>query len=365
MIFSSTLGRRSKPANRYLEAKVRILLTADPGIPVPPRGYGGIERIIDSLVRAMKARGHSVGLAAHPDSTSPADTHYGWPARESARAVDTLRNSIALRAAVREFHPDVLHSFSRLAYLLPVLPTRLPKIMSYQRHTGGMQVAIGARLGGRTLRFTGCSDFICGQGRKSGGRWDTIPNFVEIEKFDFVPAVPTDAPLVFLSRIESVKGPDLAIDIAIASGRRLILAGNRAERGPEREFWDRRIAPRLDRDGIEWVGEVDDTKKNLLLGSAAALLLPIQWDEPFGIVFAEAMATGAPIITCARGALPEIVEPGKTGFFIRNASEGAAVVARLGELDRAACRRVAESQFSLKVCAEQYMRLYREMAGIS
>ncbi len=340
---------------------MRILLTADPEIPVPPRGYGGIERIVDALVRALRGQGHAVGLAAHPESASPADAHFAWPGRSSASGIDTLRNAAALRAAVRRFRPDIVHSFSRLAYLLPLLPTALPKVMSYQRHTGGRQIAWASRLGGASLRFTGCSEFICGQGRKAGGRWDAIPNFVEMDKYRFVPSVPADAPLVFLSRIESIKGPDLAIDIAAAAGRRLILAGKPEERGPEREFWEKRIAPRLCRDGVEWIGEVDDVQKNDLLGRAAALIIPIRWDEPFGIVFAEAFATGTPVIACARGALPEIVDPGRTGYFIDSVESGAAAVRRLAEIDRAACRREAEARFSLTVCAARYDAIYREM----
>jgi glycosyltransferase involved in cell wall biosynthesis len=342
---------------------MKILLTADPEIPVPPTGYGGIERIVDALARCWRARGHQVGLVAHPDSAAPVDALFGWPGRRSGSAADALRNTAALAGAVRRFQPDLLHSFSRLAYLLPLLPGRLPKVMSYQRHTGGRQVAWAARLGGRSLRFTGCSEFICGQGRKAGGLWEAIPNFVELDKYDFAPAVPPDAPLVFLSRIESIKGPDLAIAIARASGRRLILAGNHAERGPEREYWDRKIAPELGRNGIEWVGSVDDVQKNALLGRAAALLLPIQWDEPFGIVFAEAFATGTPVISCPRGAVPEIVADGRTGFFISSVESGVAAVVRLPALDRAACRRAAEDRFSLAVCAEQYLALYRAMLG--
>jgi glycosyltransferase involved in cell wall biosynthesis len=344
---------------------MRILLSADPEIAVPPRGYGGIERIVDALVRALRAQGHEVGLVAHPDSSSPAAALFSWPEASFASRTGLVRNALALRHAVQRFQPDVLHSFSRLAYLFPLLPSRLPKLMSYQRHTGGRPIAWAARLGGRHLRFTGCSAYIAAMGRSRGGTWTAIPNFVELDKYDFVPAVAADAPLVFLSRIESIKGPDLAIDIAIASGRRLILAGNPAERGPQRDFWDQRVAPRLGRDGIEWIGEVDDRQKNRLLGGAAALLLPIQWDEPFGIVFPEALAAGTPVITCARGATPEIIEAGRTGFFIRDVAEGVTAVTRLGELDRAACRQTVEARFSLAVCAAQYLRLYQKMMAES
>ncbi len=340
---------------------MRILLTADPEIPVPPVGYGGIERIVDALVRHFRGAGHEVGLVAHPASRTPAARLFTWPGPRSASRLDTLRNTLLLRRAVRVFQPDVLHSFSRLGYLLPLLPTALPKVMSYQRHTGGRGLTWAARIGGRSLCFTGCSEFICRMGRPRGGTWHAIPNFVELEKMTFVPRVPADAPLVFLSRVESIKGPDLAIEVARASGRRLIIAGNRAESGPQREFWDRAIAPHLGRDGIDYVGEVDDVRKNALLGSAAAMIVPIRWDEPFGIVFAEALAAGTPVITCARGALPEIVEPGVTGCFITSAEEGAQAVLRLPQLDRAACRRAAEARFSVGPCAARYLETYRSL----
>lgn len=332
---------------------MRLLLTADPMIPVPPTGYGGIERIVDALLRHYRANGHTVALLAHPASTAPADVRFGWPGSSSG----TIRNTFALHRAVQHFRPDVVHSFSRLAYLLPVLPSRQPVIMSYQRHTGGSQIKWAARLGGHTLRFTGCSEFICHMGRRAGGEWHAIPNFIELEKFNFVPAVAPDAPLVFLSRLDDVKGPDLAIAIARAAGRRLILAGNRNETGSQRAFFDREIAPHLGRDGIEWVGEVDDRAKNSLLGQAAALLVPIRWDEPFGIVFAEALACGTPVISSPRGALPEIIVPGQTGFLIETVDEGVAAVARLPSIDRRACRGVPETRFTVVQVAERYLRL--------
>lgn len=339
---------------------MRILLTADPFIPVPPRLYGGIERIVDALSRRYRREGHTVGIVAHPESTCSVDAFFPWSG--DSGAYGDVRNAAVLYRAAKSFRPDVLHSFSRLSYLIPLLPRSLPKVMSYQRHTGGRQISWASRLCGKSIRFTGCSEFICAGGRPWGGNWTAIPNFVELDKISFVPRVPADAPLLFLSRIESIKGPEIAISIARASGRRLILAGNKPKGGRELDFWNSRIEGEIGQGGVEWVGEVDDAQKDELLGRSAALVVPIQWDEPFGIVFAEALAAGTPVITCARGATPEIVDNGKTGFFVRDAVDGADAVRRLGEIDRASCRRAADSRFSSEACAAQYLRLYGEMA---
>jgi len=342
---------------------MRILLTADPMIPVPPVGYGGIERIVDSLIGELRARGHTVALVAKTGSTCQVDAFFPWPGDDVRGRLDTARNIVALRGAVRRFRPDVVHSFARLAYLLALLPSRIPKIMSYQRHVAAGQIAPALRLARRgSLRFTGCSEFICRQGRAAGGTWTAIHNFVDLAKIDFAPTVPADAPLLFLSRVESMKGPDLAIEIARRAGRRLLIAGNRATTGSEAAFFEQKVAPHLDRDGVEWIGEVGDVKKNELLGRSAALLVPIQWDEPFGIVFAEALAAGTPVITCARGALPEIIRPGVTGFTIKDVDEGVETVKRILMLDRTACRADAEASFSLSVCTDRYLQLYTKAA---
>ena len=340
---------------------MRILLTADPGVSVPPIGYGGIERIVDSLVRHYVEYGHEVALISQTGSTSPASKRYNWPGTRPTARIASLRNALALRRAVREFRPDILHSFSRLIYLLSQLCSPLPKVMSYQRHTGGRQIAIAAQFAGLSLHFTGCSRFISQQGSRAGGTWTSVPNFVDPTKFAFVPSAPADAPLVFLSRIESIKGANIAINIARAARRRLILAGNHASHGPEADYWRDKIAPHLGRDGIEWIGEVNDAQKNALLGGAAALLVPIQWDEPFGIVFVEALAAGTPVITCARGATPEIIEDGVTGFFIRGVNDGAEAVYRLPLLSRARCRKAVEERFTVAHCAEKYLEVYRSV----
>src|SRR4051812_14371948 len=137
---------------------MRILLTADPELPVPPVLYGGIERVVADLVAELRARGHGVGLVAHPESTARVDALYPWPGAVSQRALDTFANALALRRAVRGFRPDVLHSFSRLMYLTPLLPARLPKVMSYQRNPSLRTTAWARRLARGSLRFTGCSE---------------------------------------------------------------------------------------------------------------------------------------------------------------------------------------------------------------
>ena len=343
---------------------MRILLVADPMIPVPPFGYGGIERIVDSLVGELRAQGHVVALTAKAGSTCQADAFFPWPGEGVGSTLDTLRNAVALQRAVSNFRPDVVHSFARLAYIFALQPTRLPKIMAYQRHVTPRPIRLAQRLARPgTLRFTGCSEFICRQGRSVGGDWTAIHNFVDLTKIDFVPSVPAEAPLLFLGRVESIKGPDLAIEIARRSGRRLLIAGNAPAGGHEKNFFDQKVAPHLGRDGIEWIGEVGDVQKNELLGRSAALLVPIQWDEPFGIVFAEALAAGTPVITCARGAVPEIIRPGVTGLTIQNVDEGVAAVKQLTNLDRSACRADAESAFSLSACARRYLQLYVEALG--
>lgn len=342
---------------------MRILLTADPMIPVPPTGYGGIERIVDALAGELRARGHTVGLVAQNGSTCPVDFFRPWPGIEVRSRWHTLRNILDLFQTYREFRPDIVHSFSRLHYLLGILPLRVAKIMSYQRQISRGQTRLAqrvARVG--SLHFTGCSQFIVNQGRRDGGDWSAIPNFVDPARISFAPEVAKDAPLLFLSRVESIKGPDLAIEIARRAGRRLIIAGNVARSGPEAKYFQQKIAPHLGRNDIEWIGEVGDERKWNLLGRAAALLVPIRWDEPFGIVFAEAMACGTPVITCARGALPEIIRPGVTGYFIRDCDEGVSAVSRLGDLDRTACRRDVESRFSVGPCTESYVELYKQAA---
>jgi glycosyltransferase involved in cell wall biosynthesis len=337
---------------------LRIAITADPELPVPPTLYGGIERVIDLLVRELVGQGCEVTLFANPASQS-AGTLIPWTGANSQSKIDTVRNAATLAGAVARGRFDIVHSFSRIAYLTPILPSRLPKLMTYQRQISRRTVALGQQLSGGTLAFSGISDWMI-QEVKDIGRWFVVPNGVPIEVYDFAPHVATDAPLVFLGRIEEIKGPHLAIEVARRSGRRLVIAGNIP---PEHQGWyEEQVAPHIDGQQITYVGPVDDAQKNRLLGSAAAFLMPILWEEPFGIVMAEALACGTPVVGLRRGAVPEVVREG-TGFVVETVDELVAAVGQLGQIDRAACRRRAETVYSGPAITRGYLDVYRQLIG--
>lgn len=343
---------------------MRLLLTADPEIEVPPKLYGGIERIVDVLVRRLQSKGHQVGLIARAGSTCPADASYPWPGLRSQSRTDTISNSLALWKAKRDFRPDLIHSFSRIAYLLPHLRGPVPLVMSFQRDPTPRTVGLAAKLAAPgMLTFTGCSEYIARIGRPSGGEWLGIHNFADTENLHFSPRVPADAPLVFLSRVEEIKGAHWAIEIARRTGNRLIIAGNHSDSGPEGEYWRSKIVPEIGHDGVEYVGPVDDVQKDKLLGEARAMVVPIRWNEPFGIVFAESLACGTPVISCPTGALPEIVRQGVDGFLIQSIEEGCAAVGKLGTIDRATCRQRAVEHFSADAVLARYLELYTRLVA--
>jgi glycosyltransferase involved in cell wall biosynthesis len=343
----------STPAGRPLN----IALTADPEVPVPPRLYGGIERIVDMLARGLVERGHRVTLFAHPDS-SGAGTLVPWPGGASRSRLDTLRNAACLYSRVARGEFDLLHSFSRLAYMLPLLPSKLPKLMSYQREISPRTTALAHRLSRGTLAFTAISRWMM-EPVQHIGRWHMVPNGVPLETYDFQPQVGDDAPLVFLGRIEEIKGPHLAIEIARRTGSRLVIAGNVP---PEKQGWfDSHVAPHIDGSHISYVGPVDDAAKNILLGQAKAFLMPILWEEPFGIVMAEALACGTPVLGLRRGAVPEVVEDGVTGFVRDTVDELVDAVSAVGSLPRRGCRLATEMRFGADAIVDGYSDVYRAL----
>jgi glycosyltransferase involved in cell wall biosynthesis len=256
---------------------------------------------------------------------------------------------------------DLVHSFGRLAALLPILPLHdLPKVQTYQRDRlpeKGVRRAV--RLAGDSLRFTACATHMYTRANLAG-QWATVFNGVDLSKYAFVPTVAADSPLVFLGRLERFKGVHNAVRIAASSGRRLVIAGNQVRSGADATYFDDEIAPALDGDRVRYVGPVDDVQKSKLLGESTALLMPIEWEEPFGIVMAEAMACGTPVIAFARGSVPEVVRHGVNGFVCNNVAEAASLVTKLGNIDRATVRQDAESRFSSETIVSAYEAIYRE-----
>jgi glycosyltransferase involved in cell wall biosynthesis len=326
---------------------------------VPPIHYGGIERIVDMLARCLFERGHAVTLFAHPDSTCPVPK-IAWRGRTSSTPLDTLRNAAMLARHVVASGTGIVHSFARLAYVGPLLPFAVPKLMSYQRAISPRTTGLAHRLAGGTLEFTAISRSMIAVAGLSG-RWHLVPNGVPLATYPFRATVAPDAPLVFLGRVEAIKGPHLAIEAARLAGRRLVVAGNIPHE--HRPWFDAVIAPHVDGDRVRYQGPVDDAQKCALLGAAAALLMPVLWEEPFGIVMAEAMACGTPVIGFNRGAVAEVIAEGATGYVVDTVAEMAAAIARLPAVSRAACRGRVERLYSDTAITERYLQIYADLTA--
>jgi glycosyltransferase involved in cell wall biosynthesis len=345
---------------------MRIAVTVDPYLPVPPKLYGGIERIVDFLVRELCKRGHRVTLIAHPESETPARLiPYGIPPHRG-RAV-RFRELVQLATRLWKIRKeiDVVHSFGRMASLAPILPSsRIVKIQSYQRAVPWRGVRRAMRLAGKTLSFTGCSaslfDDLPNQGGAAAGEWRAIYNGIEVDNYRPSAAVSPTAPFVFLGRLERIKGVHHAIEISRLAGRGLVIAGNRVDDSGEPNYFDREIGPHLDGVHVRYVGPVDDKQKNELLGKAYALLMPVEWEEPFGIVMAEALACGTPVLGFPRGSVPEVVKPGFNGFLANDVESLAQFAPQIPELDRLAIRVDCVSRFGRDVIVDQYESLYRD-----
>jgi glycosyltransferase involved in cell wall biosynthesis len=339
-----------------------VAMTVDPEIPVPPTHYGGIERIVGMLIDGLLTRGHQVTLFAHPDSRVSCDLR-PYPRHRSRAAVDLCRNAWHVSSHVLKGRYDVVHSFARLAYLLALLPLSIPKLMSYQRVITPGRAVWGERLARGTLHFAGCSrrQIEAFAGKRN---WHVVHNAASASTYHCRDRVEEDAPLVYLGRIEAIKGAHVAVEAARRSGRTLVIAGNVPDHDAATRYFQEKILPSIDGTTIRYVGPVTDAQKNDLLGTAAALLMPIAWDEPFGIVAAEALACGTPVIAFRRGALPEIVQEGVNGFLCGTIDEMAAAVGRIATIDRKTCRRIMEERFSDHALVDSYERLYQELAGV-
>ncbi|HKB13542.1 MAG TPA: glycosyltransferase [Vicinamibacterales bacterium] len=343
---------------------MRVLLVMDPFIKVPPDQYGGIERVVADLGNGLARRGHDITLWAAPGSRVEGRVEaFGregeWTRWSNVRNVFTLGGRF-VRTAGRF---DVIHNFGRLAYLAPVLARDLPKVQTYMRTVNPANMTTAQRLGARRLHYTAVSAAIRDTARGSGD-WSVIYNCAVPERYPFAADTdPLTAPLVFLGRLDRCKGAHHAIEVAQRLRRRLIIAGNVSPLAHEQEYFEQELAPRIDGELVTYVGAVNDEQKRSLLGRAAAMLMPIEWDEPFPVVLPESMLCGTPLIAFRRGGVPEGIVHGRTGFLCDTVDEMTDLVGRLGAIDRAAVRAEAVRRFSDAAVIDEYERLYRRLSA--
>ena len=340
---------------------MNIALIADPYIAIPPYNYGGIERVIDMLIKGYLKRGHRITLWAHPDSKVDCELMpYGIvPHRGCAIRMRELWQ-VASALYKRRKKYDIVHCYGRMATMIPLCFSKIPKIQSYQRAVTRRNVWLVNKLAGGTIFFT-ANSHSCHKYGTLPGRWKTIYNGILLDKYTFNNHVSQDAPLVFLGRIEKIKGLHTAIDVVLATGKRLVIAGNVIKQGDAYNYFRKEIEPKIDGKQIIYIGEVNDEQKNKLLKNTLALLMPVDWEEPFGIVMIESLACGTPVIGFKRGAIPEVIQNGINGFICDGKEEMKTAIRRINEIDRKKCRQIAEKRFSDKVIVEEYMKLYKEL----
>lgn len=335
---------------------MKIAITANPAVPVPPILYGGIERVVAMLIEGLIQRGHEVIFFGSKESTIQA-TKRIFKESVPYAAIDFFRNNACFGAAALKGF-DLVHCFGRMKNIAVAMPTTLPKIVSYQLPPTISQVKFALQASVKnTLWFTGCSNYISDQIRPYTENVITIYNGFQLNKYTYRAYVKSDAPLIFLGRIEAVKGTHIAIEVAKRANSDLIIAGNITDQS----YFDQEIKPHINHTSIKYIGAVNDEQKNYYLGNAKALLMPVQWDEPFGIVMAEALACGTPVIGFNRGSIPEIVQPGINGFISSNIGEMVEAVQLIEQLNRGNCRGIAEQRFSDKAIVDKYECLYKKI----
>jgi glycosyltransferase involved in cell wall biosynthesis len=212
-------------------------------------------------------------------------------------------------------------------------------------------------LKSKNLVFTGCSSNLVSRGNVAG-RWKTVYNAIDFSKYTLVEKVADDAPLMFLGRIERVKGCHTAIKVALETGNKLLIGGNISPLEDERKYFEEEIRPLIDGTQIVFLGALNDEEKNTYLGQSKALLFPIEWDEPFGMVMVEAMACGTPVIAFRKGSVQEVISHGRTGFVLDNYEQMKKSIFSIEKLDRKEIRLVSERKYRVQLLALEYLNLF-------
>jgi glycosyltransferase involved in cell wall biosynthesis len=336
---------------------MRIGLISPPWLPVPPPGYGGTEAVVDCLARGLVAAGHDVLLVAPGDSGCPVPQVNPIPVAATAQMGESeVELGYVVRAYAGLCGVEVVHDHTLAGPLYAGRPPHLPVVATNHGSFSGCYADI-YRAAAERAHVVAISTHHASTAR--GIRITrVIRHGIDV---DDVPVGEGDGGyVVFLGRMSPDKGVREALVAARQAGVRLVLAGRL--RPVEQEYFAQEVEPLLG-PAAEFIGEVDSVRRNELLGAATALLNPLQWEEPFGLVMIESLACGTPVVATPMGAVPEIVDDGVTGF-IRTGQDGlASALHRVAALDRKACRRAAEERFSTERMVAEHLRLYQEVSA--
>ena len=323
---------------------------------VPPHAYGGTERVVSYLTEELVARDHAVTLFASGDSITHARLVAGCP--ESLRLNAPLRDPIAVHIAMlldvyaRAAEFDVIHCHTDYLGLTLTRGAATPTVLTLHGRLDMPDVHPLYRAF-PDVSFVSISD---AQRAPVGAfRWAaTVHHGLPRTLYRFHPSA--GRYLAFIGRISPEKCPDAAIRVAIRAGLPLRIAA-KVDR-PDRDYFETVVRPLLDHPLVEFLGEVSDRDKETLLGDALAMLFPVDWPEPFGMVVIEALACGTPVIARRRGSVPELVADGRTGFVCETEDEMVAAVARVDSIERTTCRAEFERRFSAEAMADGYLRVF-------
>lgn len=336
---------------------MRIGLIAPPWIPVPPPGYGGTESVTDGLARGLRARGHDVRLFTVGESTCPVPRQWlfrspavpmGDPAAEAAHV---LAAHEALAGA------DIIHDHTEAGPLLAARRGLAGPPVVTTIH-GPFTPAARRRLA-EVARHASIVAISHAHARSSGGVpvAAVIRHGIDLDLYR--PGPGGGGYLLFVGRMSAEKGVHHAVRVARRAGWPLVIAAKM--RAPaERAYFEQQVRPLLG-PGEDILAEQPLAARLELMRRAQALVNPITWAEPFGLVMVEALAAATPVLAYPNGAAPEIIDHGRTGYLCRGEGEMTAAVARVGRISRARCRAAAEQRFSLARMAADYERLYRDI----
>jgi glycosyltransferase involved in cell wall biosynthesis len=353
---------RLLPATESRFDRLRIAVLAPPWIPVPPRAYGGIEAVVDLLCEALVARGHDVTLFAAPGSRSSARVITPLSAAHPDEIGSSLCESdhVAyvwnqIDLAAERGHPfDVVHDHSGFTAVAMAGRLAAPVVHTLHGPFGPDTVSFYQRHG-HNARLVAISRSQAASAPAGVHVADVVPNPIVVDRWPLRSV--KDDYLLWVGRMDAIKGPHRAIEAARLAGRRLVLAGP-VQPGQEK-FFRERVEPHIDRDTVRYVGEVGGNAKAELFANATALLFPVRWREPFGMVMVEALACGTPVIAFPEGAAGEIVIDGENGFLVCDETEMADAVKRVGSIDPLRCRASVADRYDVSVTVAGYEHVYR------